>query len=617
MRTWWKVLILTAWGPWLAAQTGPPPLVTHAAFLKASNAEAGDEFGYAVAASGDTVVVGAHNEAGGATGSDGDQGDDSAPEAGAVYVFTRDGVTWSQQAYLKASNTDRDDSFGRAVAMDGDTLVVGAPIEASGATGVDGDQGDDSVFASGAAYVFVRVGTTWSQQAYLKAPDPESYDQFGSAVAITGDTVVVGALGEDSAATGVDADQSDFDAIESGAAYVYVRDGASWSLQASLKASNTGAGDRFGTSVSVSGDTLVVGASEESSGAVGVDGDQDDDGLLQSGAAYVFVRQGTTWSQQAYLKSSNTGVYDRFGHTVAIWGGTLAVGAVGEDSDATGVNGNQNDDTEWDSGAAYVFVREGTRWSQQAYLKASNAELGDLFGISAALSGNTLVVGAHDEDSSASGVDGDQEDDALGRSGAAYVFSRVGATWSQVAYLKSAHPTAAAQFGWSAAVSGDIAVVGAFEESSDAVGVDGVPGSGPDAFRSGAADVFDLDTALWADAGCALVGLAGDPLLMGSGPLEAGSANVVDLVDAAPQSLAGLFIGSDSTSQPFLGGVLKPTPLSEPALVITSPTGTVTTPFVMPAGFPKGSELWAQWAILDPAAVQGVALSNALRGVTP
>jgi hypothetical protein len=616
MRTWWKVLILTVWGPWLAAQS-EPPLVTHAAFLKASNAEAGDEFGYTVAASGDTVVVGAHNEASGATGLDGDQGDDSAPEAGAVYVFVRDGVTWSQQAYLKASNTDRDDSFGRAVAMDGDTLVVGAPIEASGATEVDGDQGDDSVFASGAAYVFVRLGATWLQQAYLKAPDPELYDQFGSAVAIAGDTIVVGAKGEDSAATGVDADQSGFDAVESGAAYVYVRDGTTWSLQASLKASNTGAGDRFGKSVAVSGDTLVVGASEESSGAVGVDGDQDDDGLIQAGAAYVFVRQGTTWSQQAYLKASNTGTYDRFGQSVAISGDTLAVGAFGEDSNATGVNGNQTDDTEWDSGAAYVFVRQGTTWSQQAYVKASNADSGDFFGVSVALSGDTLVVGAPDEDSGSPGVDGDQDDDAMSLSGAAYVFSRDGATWSQVAYLKSAYPMAVAQFGLSVAVSGDIAVAGAFEESSDAVGVDGVPGPGPDVFRSGAADVFDLDTAPWGDAGCALGGVAGDPLLMGSGPLEAGSANVVDLVDAAPQALAGLFVGSHGTPQPFLGGVLKPTPLSEPALVITSPAGTVTTPFVMPAGFPKGTELWAQWAILDPAAVQGVALSNALRAVTP
>jgi hypothetical protein len=617
MKTWWQVPILLASAPWLAAQTTPAPLVTHAAFLKASNAGERDEFGFAVAASEDTVVVGAPTEASGSTGVDGDPDDDSASGAGAAYVFVRDGVSWSQQAYLKASNTDKSDSFGRAVAMDGDTIVVGAPIESSGAMGVDGDQDDDSVIASGAAYVFVRAGATWTQQAYLKASDPELGDQFGSAVSIDGDTLVVGARGEDSSATGVGADQSGFDAVESGGAYVYVRDGTTWSLQASLKASNTGAGDRFGKSVSVSGDTLVVGASHESGGAVGVDGDQGNDDALESGAAYVFARQGTTWSQQAYLKASNTETIDRFGESVAISGDTIAVGAYGEDSNATGVNGGQSDDTEWDSGAAYVFARQGTTWSQQAYLKSSNAEAGDLFGVSIALSENTLVVGALDEDGGASGVDGDQGDDGLLLSGAAYAFSRDGATWIQTAYLKSAHPMSFAQLGRSVAVSADLAVVGAFEESSDAVGVDGVPGPGPGALWSGAADVFDLDTALWADAGCALDGVAGEPVLAGSGPLEPGSANLVDLVHAAPLALAGLFLGTDSASQPLLGGVLKPAPISDPVLLITGQDGTVHTPFVMPAGFAKGSELWAQWAIVDPIAVQGVSFSNALRAVTP
>src|SRR5262249_18331914 len=151
----------------------------------------------------DTVVVGAGLEASVATGVNGNPADNSAPSAGAAYVFVRSGTVWSQQAYLKASNTGAVDNFGISVAVSGDTVVMGAPGESSGATGVNGNQADNSAPSAGAAYVFVRTGTVWSQQAYLKASNTGTGDQFGSSVAVSGDTVVVGANGEDSAATGV------------------------------------------------------------------------------------------------------------------------------------------------------------------------------------------------------------------------------------------------------------------------------------------------------------------------------------------------------------------------------------------------------------------------------
>jgi len=163
------------------------------AYLKASNTGVDDSFGYAVAVSGNTVVVGAYTEDSNATGVGGNQGNDSALDAGAVYVFVRSGVTWSQQAYLKASNTDASDYFGYSVAIAGDTVVVGARGEDSNATGIDGNQDDDSVNAAGAAYIFVRSGTTWTQQAYLKASNTDAGDYFGYSVSISGDTVVVGA----------------------------------------------------------------------------------------------------------------------------------------------------------------------------------------------------------------------------------------------------------------------------------------------------------------------------------------------------------------------------------------------------------------------------------------
>jgi hypothetical protein len=142
--------------------------------------------------------------------------------------------------------------------------------------------------------------------------------------------------------------------------------------QAYLKASNTEGNDLFGYSVAVSGDTAVVGAPFEASNAVGVNGNQNDDSAFQAGAAYVFLRNGTNWIQQAYLKASNAGIGDLFGYSVAVWRDTVVVGAFGESSNATGVNGDQTNNSAFQSGAAYIFVRNGTNWSQQAYLKASN-----------------------------------------------------------------------------------------------------------------------------------------------------------------------------------------------------------------------------------------------------
>jgi uncharacterized repeat protein (TIGR01451 family) len=167
---------------------------------------------------------------------------------------------------------------------------------------------------------------------------------------------------------------------------------------------------------------VVVGAIWEDSNATGVGGNQADNSASNSGAAYVFVRSGSTWSQQAYLKASNTRADDQFGSSVAILGNTAVVGAPLEDSNATGVDGNQADNTEVNSGATYVFVRSGSSWSQQAYLKASNTGGGDQFGYNMAISGDTVVVGAFAEASNATGVNGNQGDNTANASGAAYIF---------------------------------------------------------------------------------------------------------------------------------------------------------------------------------------------------
>ena len=232
----------------------------------------------------------------------------SASQAGAAYVFVRNGATWTQQAYLKASNTDAFDLFGYSAAVSGDTVVVGAYGEASHATGIDGDQTDNSASQAGAAYVFVRNGITWTQQAYLKASNTNGGDFFGYSVAVTGDTVVAGAFGEDGNSTGIGGDQTNNTAPQSGAAYVFLRTGVIWTQQTYLKASNTDAGDFFGYSVAASSDTTVVGAYAEASSATGIGGNQTDNQAPQAGAAYVFTAPATLADNPGkYLNSGSCG----------------------------------------------------------------------------------------------------------------------------------------------------------------------------------------------------------------------------------------------------------------------------------------------------------------------
>jgi len=464
------------------------------AYLKASNTGVDDVFGTSVSVSGDTVVIGAPHEDSDSTGVDGAD-NDNLVDPGAAYVFARNGTIWSHEAYLKASNTDALDDFGRSVSVSGDRIVVGAPGEDGGDPGVNGNQ-DDSFnhFSSGAAYVFVRGATSWSQEAYLKASNPNENDLFGTAVWVAGDLVVVGAIGEESDGTS----EGDNSLLSAGAAYVFEHDGTQWSQQAYLKAMNVDAHDEFGSSISTGGSTIVVGAPGEDSSATGVDGDDMDNTAGESGAAYVFAYDGSAWLQDGYLKASNTGVMDFFGRSVSASGDTVVVGAPEEDGSATGVNGDDTNDGAGRAGAAYVFVLGGVGWEQQAYLKASNTGVIDFFGGAVAVSGDQVVVGATGESSPATGVNGDQGD---GRpsSGAAYQFERTGTTWSQLAFLKASNTGELDRFGGAVAVSGETVVIGAAGEDSVATGVNGDQGSSGDR-NTGAAYVFDPMSFSFCDA---------------------------------------------------------------------------------------------------------------------
>lgn len=441
-----------------------------------------------VSISGDTLVVGTPFEDSRATGIDGDQSDNGYFSAGAVYVFVRNGTTWAQQAYLKASNTGAGALFGNSVAVSGNTLVVGAPGERSASAA---DPADESATNAGAIYVFERSGTSWAQQAYLKAPVIDVGDRFGWSVAISlfGDTVVAGAPGESSSATGIGGDAADNGANASGAVHVYVRNGTNWSHEAYIKASNAEANDEFGTSVALSGDKLAVGAPFEDSSATGIDGNAADNSASNSGAAYVFVRNATTWAQQSYIKASNAESVDQFGASVALDPSGLAVGAPFENSAAIGVGGNQADNTALRSGAVYVFVTDDTTWTQQAYIKASNTDPNDMFGGSVALSAGTLAVGARYEGSRTTGVDGDETDNSTNWNGAVYLYAQAGTTWTPQHYVKASNTGPDDQFGGSVALSGGTLAVGAINEDSAATGVGGDEAD-DSAERSGAVYVF-------------------------------------------------------------------------------------------------------------------------------
>jgi hypothetical protein len=516
---------LTAQAPSAPASTAA--VVRQVAYVKASNTEAGDHFGcggvldghagYAIALSGDgnTLAVAAPHESSSATGINGNQGDNSAYDSGAVYVFVRNGATWAQQAYVKPSNTHDGIEFGHAVVLsaDGNTMAVSALWESSGARGINGDQTDRSIPQAGAVYVFTRQGTTWTQQAYVKASNTgeagtaDSFgdgDQFGVSIALSddGNTLAVGAWTEDSASPGVDADQTDNMANSAGAVYVFTRSGTTWSQQAYIKPTNPGAGDLFGYSVALTadGNMLAVGSYDEDGSSRGIN-EEPDNMRNGSGAVYVFTRTGTTWTERDYIHASNAEAGDSFGVNVALSddGNTMLVGSLDEDCLARGVNAAPCDDdraADISTGAAYVFVRTGTTWAQQAYIKASNTGPNDWFGSRLALSGdgNTAAMGASLEDSAAQGINGRQDDDSANEAGAVYLFRRTGTTWRQQAYIKGAGTEAFDEFGGSVALSRDGRTLAASAHGDDSSSR-GVGGNENDnsAEESGAAYVFAID----------------------------------------------------------------------------------------------------------------------------
>jgi hypothetical protein len=280
---------------------------------------------------------------------------------------------WTEKQKFLASDAAAGDYFGGSVSLDGDTALIGAAWD------------DDNGISSGSAYVFTRTGTNWTQQAKLLASDGVTGDYFGVSVSLSGDTALIGADGDDD------------NGASSGSAYVFTRTGTTWTQQQKLTASDGVAEDRFAGSVSLAGDTALIGAY------------RDDDNGVDSGSAYVFTRTGTTWTQQQKLTASDGVAEDRFAGSVSLAGDTALIGAY------------RDDDKGVDSGSAYVFTRTGTTWTQQQKLTASDGVAEDYFGFSVSLAGDTALIGAP-----LAGNNG---------VGSAYVFTRTGNTWIPSPFL--------------------------------------------------------------------------------------------------------------------------------------------------------------------------------------
>lgn len=485
----------------------PPHLPVTDSYLKSTNPHVSASFGGSIAlsADGNTLAVGSSGEDSAATGINNTSpgpGDTSADFAGAVFVFVRSPAgVWSQQAYIKASNTAAGQYFGKSISLssDGNRLAVGATGEGTSAT------------SSGAVYIYNRTGTNWAIMGSgpFKASNPMQGGTFGYSVSLSGDgnSLAVGAFGESSTATGITTGSGGSFTNQSvfhGAVYLFAYSAGSWSQTHYVKPSVHKAGGRFGSSVALNGagTALVVGSQGENSAATGISTSAaTDTGADGSGAAYVFEKNLGTWSQTAFVKPSNTRAGARFGVSIgmAANGASFVVGSNYETSGAKGVNGTNpgpDDTTATNSGAAYVFAKNPNGvFEQTAYLKASNTRSNTYFGqaVGMSIDGKTVIAGSTPEASAATGVNNTTpgaNDTSLPNAGAAYVFHLVGGSWQQTAYLKQFRPVArAVGLGSSVAATngGTTIAVSAPADPSTDVGVNGTKN---DTGASGSGAVF-------------------------------------------------------------------------------------------------------------------------------
>ena len=372
--------------------------------------------------------------------------------------------------------------------------------------------GGDSNMLSTATDNSVTFYRGWYQEAYIKAVNSEAGDRFGDDVSISGDTLAVSAVDESSnqatITNGVTA-SSDNSSAQSGAVYVYKRTGSNWIQEAYIKAVNSESGDIFGNSVSISNNTLAVGAVGEGSNQTFITNGATasvDNSLGNSGAVYIYKRSGSIWTQEAFIKAVNAGSGDFFGIRLKLSNNTLAVTAWLEGSNQTtitnGSTASGNNDAPA-SGAVYIYKRSGVNWAQEAYIKASNSQFTDFLGTSLSLEGDTLVAATPYEDSNQTTITngpGSNIDNSNADSGAVYVYKRTGVNWVQEAYIKAVNNIAGNWFGQSVSLSGERLAVGSINEDSNQTTItNGAAASGDTSnANSGAVYVYKRTGVTWA-----------------------------------------------------------------------------------------------------------------------
>jgi VCBS repeat-containing protein len=452
--------------------------------ISPGDGDSGDLFGWSVSLSGERALVGAYGD------------DVSGRRSGSAYVFDFDGSGWNETAKLTPTDAAEDAFFGQSVSVSGNRALVGASGDAHNG------------FGSGSAYVFDFDNSSWSETAKLTPGDGSENDRFGHSVSLAGDRVLVGAYNDD-----VNGDWS-------GSAYVFDFNGMSWNETAKLAPADGAEGDSFGFSVSLSGDRALVGAY------------RDDPNGTDSGSAYVFDFNGTVWRETDKLSPSDGAADDSFGRSVSLSGDRALVGA------------HEDDDNGTESGSAYVFDIDGSSWSETAKLTAAGSSSQDRFGVSVSLYGDQALVGAYGDD------------DNGGFSGSAYLFDFDGSSWSETAKLAPADGAAGDFFGRSVSLSEGRALIGAYRDDHDGI-------------RSGSAYVFDFNGTSWSETAKLTpsdgatdgffgwsVSLSGDRALIGAFQdddkgTHSGSAYIFDLIGPIWSETAKLTASDGATDDSF------------------------------------------------------------------
>jgi hypothetical protein len=355
-----------------------------------ADGKAGDFFGYGVAIDGNTALVGAFKA-----------DIDGVTDAGAAYVYVLGDKGWRQQAKLVAEPAFAEDTLGGNVALKNDVAMLGVM------------QRDDKGKDSGAVVYFEREVNIWKQRQIFTAPDAKPGDAFGQSIALTKNHLIIGAPRKDTLGN------------DAGAAYIYKRENDSWRYQTKITASDGAAGDLFGISVAIDGNTILVGA------------DLDDEKAENAGAVYVYVLERNKWKQEAKLMASDGGETDIFGVRVALSENTALVSARRDDTEELGI----------DAGSAYIFVRDGSTWTQQVKLTSPDGQADDRFGRGVALSGDTAIISAMNHDANGSNT------------GAVYVYKKGSSGWRYTSKFMAKSSMPDDKFGWNVGLSNGVAVV--------------------------------------------------------------------------------------------------------------------------------------------------------------